>query len=291
MNTRYRAQGTNQKGSIGNRAPGQGTVSYSPDYQKGAADVIQVDPAMNDEDFLRLFEKGIHAQWGSDAIDWGMVETISPEKKQALGQLITPVYLGEQTAMLGIAQVLPMVLTGGQAEPALYLSSMGLDEARHFRNLNHLYRSLDVDPLPSRRLPEMWRYHARLLQKHDPVQWVFGILISDLFAKTFYGGFAERFPDAVVGRLSRRTLQDEARHQAFSDRYLNRMLPTMDAEARAELLVLRDDLFRIMEKLGDRLRGPMELLDWSPEAFLAELWDDTEKWVQRLGIVSSTEKS
>lgn len=247
--------------------------------------MIHVDPELTDEDFLRLFEKGIKAQWDSGQIDWGAVEGISETQKQALGQVITPVYLGEQTAMLGISQVLPMVLTTGHAEPALYLSSMGLDEARHFRNLNHLYRVLKVDPLPSRRLPEMWRYHARLLHKRDPVQWVFGILISDLFAKTFYGGFADRFPGTVVGRLSRRTLQDEARHQAFSDRYLNRMLPTMDLNARRELLVLRDDLFRIMERLGERLRGSMETLDWSPEEFLAELWQDTERWVNKLGIV------
>lgn len=250
--------------------------------------MIHVNPEINDEEFLRLFEKGIHSQWGSDEIDWGLVEGIPEEKKQALGQVITPVYLGEQTAMLGVSAVLPLILTEGHTEPALYLSSMGLDEARHFRNLNHLYRVLKVEPLPSRRLPEMWRYHARLLQKHDPVQWVFGILISDLFAKTFYGGFADRFPDTVVGRLSRRTLQDEARHQAFSDRYLNRMLPTMDKDAKGQLLVLRDDLFRIMERLGNRLRAPMEVLDWSPELFLQELWDDTERWVKRLGLVSET---
>ncbi len=251
--------------------------------------MIHVDPDLTDEEFLRLFEKGVHAQWGSDQIDWGLTQGISDGKKVALGQLITPVYLGEQTAMLGVSAVLPIILTSGQAEPALYLSSMGLDEARHFRNLNHLYRVLDVEPLPSRRLPEMWRYHARLLQKRDPVQWVFGILISDLFAKTFYGGFAERFPDTVVGRLSGRTLQDEARHQAFSDRYLNRLLPTMDSDAKKGLLVLRDDLFRIMERLGERLREPMEVLDWSPEEFLTELWDDTERWVKRLGLVSVTE--
>lgn len=251
--------------------------------------MIHVDPTMDDDEFLRLFEKGIGAQWGSDQIDWGLTEGLPEATKQALGQLITPVYLGEQTAMLGVAAVLPMILTSGQAEAALYLSSMGLDEARHFRNLNHLYRALDVEPLPGRRLPEMWRYHARLLQKRDPVQWVFGILISDLFAKTFYGGFAARFPDTVVGRLSHRTLQDEARHQAFSDRYLNRLLPTMDETAKNELLVLRDDLFRIMERLGERLRGSMEVLDWSPEAFLTELWEDTERWVKRLGLVSLTE--
>ncbi len=247
--------------------------------------MVQVDPALTDEEFLRLFEKGVHAQWGSDQIDWGALEGLSVVDKLSLGHVLTPVYLGEQTAMLGVSAVLPMILTGGQPEAALYLSSMGLDEARHFRNLHHLYRVMKVDPIPSRKLPEMWRYHARLLHKHDPVQWVFGILISDLFAKTFYGGFADRFPDTVVGRLSRRTLQDEARHQAFSDRYLSGILPTMDADGKRELLVLRDDLFRIMEKLGERLRGAMENLSWSPDTFLAELWEDTERWARRLGLV------
>ncbi|AEJ41493.1 hypothetical protein TPY_3341 [Sulfobacillus acidophilus TPY] len=250
--------------------------------------MIQVDPQLTDEQFLRLFEKGITHQWTADEIDWGAVQNISTAQKEAIGQLMTPVYLGEQTAMLGVSAVIPMILNQGHPEPALYLSSMGLDEARHFRNLNRLYRTLGVDPLPSRRIPEMWRYHARLLQKRDPVQWVFGILISDLFAKTFYGGFGRRFPDTVVGRLSRRTLQDEARHQAFSDRYLNGVLPTLDPDAKKELLSLRDDLFRVMDKLGGRLQPAMETLEWSSEEFLTELWDDTERWAVRLGLVDHT---
>ena len=78
--------------------------------------MIQVDPALTDDEFLRLFEKGVGAQWGSDQIDWGLVENISPAQKSALGHVITPVFLGEQTAMLGVSAVLPMVLTGGYPE-------------------------------------------------------------------------------------------------------------------------------------------------------------------------------
>ncbi len=263
----------------------QGEIVLAYKYW-GACVVIQVDPTLSDEGFLRLFEKGIKGQWTQDQIDWGAVEGLRQDHREALGQVMTPVYLGEQTAMLGVSAVLPMILNSGQAESAMYLSSMGMDEARHFQNLNRLYRTLGVEPLASRRVPEMWRYQARLLQERDPIQWVWGILISDLFAKTFYGGFVRRFPDTVVGRLSRRTLQDEARHQAFSDRYLTRALPTLDGEGRKNLLVLRDDLFRVMEKLGTRLQAPMETLDWSPEDFIKELWDDTEIWAKRLGIVS-----
>lgn len=248
--------------------------------------MIQVHPSLNDDELLRLFQKGVQSQWRQDAIDWGGAASIPKARREAVAALLTPVYLGEQTAMVGVSTVLPMVLNQGETEAALYLSSMGLDEARHFHNLNHLYTVLDEEPLPRRRLPEMFRYHARLLTKREPVEWVWGILISDLFAKSFYGGFYERFPDTLIGRLARRTLQDEARHQAFSNRYLNRMLPTMDDAGKQSLLVLRDDLFRVMEALGERLRGPMEEIEWSPEEFLQELWTDTEKWAKKLGLLS-----
>lgn len=250
--------------------------------------MIQIDPDLDDEGLLTLFEKGVHGQWGSDAIDWGGAERLSASVRSALGDVLTPVYLGEQTAMIGVSTVLPMVLQHGPAEAGLYLASMGLDEARHFRNLNRLYRLIKTDPISRRRLPEMWRYHARLLSRRDPVEWVWGILISDLFAKEFYGGLFERFPDTLIGRLARRTLQDEARHQAFSDRYLTRVLPSTDAAGRGALLSMRDDLFRVMEALAVRLADPMEDLEWSPNAFLESLWAATERWALRLGVTDTS---
>ncbi|MDA8195546.1 MAG: ferritin-like domain-containing protein [Thermaerobacter sp.] len=253
--------------------------------------MIRVHPDLDDNELLRLFERGIARQWTDEVIDWSDADALPGTVREALGAVMTPVYLGEQTAMIGVSTVLPMMLQRGQHEAALYLSTMGLDEARHFKNLHRLYHVLAVQPVAGRRLPEMWRYHARLLQGRDPVHWVWGILISDLFAKQFYGGFWERFPDTLVGRLARRTLQDEARHQAFSDRYLTTILPTVDADGRQRLLVLRDDLFRVMEALGERLRGPMETLQWAPQDFLQTLWDDTETWVARLGLTRKQSES
>ena len=247
--------------------------------------MIRVHPELNDDEILRLFSRGIERQWTDTVIDWGQVDNLSAAQREAIAAVITPVYLGEQTAMIGVSTVLSMMLQDGNHEAALYLSTMALDEGRHFKNLNHFYRALAVEPWARGRLPEMWRYHGRLLQGRDPVAWVWGILISDLFAKQFYGGFWQRFPETLIGHLSRLTLQDEARHQAFCDRYLVRVLPTMDASGKRRLLSMRDDLFRAIEALGDRLRNPMEELEWSPEQFIRDLWDDTEKWVERLGLV------
>ncbi|MCL4495728.1 MAG: ferritin-like domain-containing protein [Firmicutes bacterium] len=246
--------------------------------------MIRVNPELTDEQLLRLFDKGTLGQWTPDAIDWGDVDRISPEQRHAVAQILTPVYLGEQTAMYGISAVLPDMLNHGFHEEALCLSSMGLDEGRHFRNLHQLYRIFQEEPASRHRIPEMFRYHARLLSHKDSTEWIWGILISDLFAKHFYGGLNSRFPDTVVGRLARRTLKDEARHQAFSERYLEKRIPTMDSERKMQLFALRDDLFRVMEAIGQRLKEPMLILLWEPSAFLDELFADTERWVARLNI-------
>ncbi len=246
--------------------------------------MIEVHPEFDDARLLSLFEKGVHGQWGEDAIAWGDAASIPPDVKKGLATALTPVYLGEQTAMIGIATVLPMMLARHKAEAALYLASMELDEARHFRNLHRLYDLMGETPLPSRRLPEMWRYHARLLRSRDPLEWVWGILISDLFARRFYGAIRDLDRDGLLGALARRTLQDEARHQAFSDRYLETELPHTDHDRRLALLGMRDDLFRVMDTLSGRLAPASRDAGLDAEGILDGLWQDTERWIQRLGL-------
>lgn len=246
--------------------------------------MIEVHPELDDARLLSLFEKGIHGQWGEDAIAWGDAARIPADVRRGLATALTPVYLGEQTAMIGIATVLPMMLLDHKPEAALYLSSMELDEARHFRNLHRLYGLMGETPMPSRRLPEMWRYHARLLHSREPVEWVWGILISDLFARRFYGAIRDLDRDGLLGALARRTLQDEARHQAFSDRYLECELPNLGPERRGALLGMRDDLFRVMDALALRLAPASRDAGLDPQAILDGLWQDTEHWVARLGL-------
>lgn len=246
--------------------------------------MIQVHPELHDDKILRLFEKGINGQWGEDAIAWGQATDVSPRVRHGLALTLTPVYLGEQTAMIGIATVIPLLLRAGETEAVLYLSSMQLDEARHFRNLHRLYDLFEEDPMPARRLPEMWRYHARLLHSREPLEWVWGILISDLFARRFYGAIRDVDPQGLLGAIARRTLQDEARHQAFSDRFLENRIPQLPQEGRASLLTLRDDLFRSMDGLAGRLEAPAREAGIDTSTLLDGLWLDTERWVERLGI-------
>jgi hypothetical protein len=231
-------------------------------------EMLRVHPDLSDERLLQLFERGVERQWPSALLDWSQEESWDVKDLEALGALLTPVYLGEQTAMLGVSTVLQKLMMGRETEEALYLASMGLDEARHFKNLHRFYERSGVTPWPTRRLPEMWHYHTRLMKSGDPLDWLWGILISDLFARLFYGRLRDQYPDHLIGRLARRTLVDEARHQAFADIYLTPRLLHLGAERRQELLDLRDDLFRTMEALTRRLAGPLADLGWSGTEFL-----------------------
>jgi hypothetical protein len=246
--------------------------------------MLQVHPKLGDEQLLKLFERGVGRQWSTELLEWSEPEHWDDVSLKALAGLLTPVYLGEQTAMLGVAAVLPQLATHRDTEAALCLSSMGLDEARHFHNLSRLYTRLQIEPWRTRQLPEMWRYHTRLMKSGDPLDWLWGILISDLFARLFYGRLRDQYPDRVIGRLARRTLVDEARHQAFADLYLSPRLAKISDERRAAMFELRDDLFRTMDQLTERLAGPLNDLGWSGDQFLTDLWNDTERWANRVGL-------
>ena len=70
----------------------------------------------------------------------------------AFARVLTPVYLGEQTAMLGAATVLPHFAAARETSAQLYITTFMMDEARHFEMLTKVYRLLDRKPLELRDL-------------------------------------------------------------------------------------------------------------------------------------------
>ena len=190
--------------------------------------MLKMHPKLDDNDlFLRLFHKGIKAQWSVEDVTWDDPLQFDSQQARSLARLLSPVYLGEQSAMIGASVALPQMAMAGQTSAQLYLSSFLMDEARHFEVLTRLYTRLESEPLQIRELPTMLRYHNRLRQG-DRIDWVWGILISDIFAKNFYQQFSRSQPEALFGKLSLRILQDESRHQAFAENYLKQMIPQRD---------------------------------------------------------------
>ncbi|MDA8345527.1 MAG: hypothetical protein M0Z66_08585 [Thermaerobacter sp.] len=245
--------------------------------------MFRLMPDLSDDLLLRLYHKGAHVGWTSDDIDWQAPVELSDRESEALARVLSPVYLGEQSAMLGAANVLPQLALAGEATGQLYLSTFLLDEARHFEVLTRLYHRLQHDPIAIRKLPAMLRYHHRLRQG-DRVDWVFGILVSDLFAKQFYQLFSKTRQDALFGDMSQRILIDESRHQAFCDEYLSRALPKLSPQRRTALRDMRDELLRIMQEMQDALGADAEVLGFSGDDMLARVAHDIEMHSRRIGL-------
>jgi hypothetical protein len=244
-----------------------------------------VFPDLSDDLLLNLFHKGAKAQWTSRDLDWGAKTGLTSRQKLALARLLTPVYFGEQTAMAGASSILPKVMAAGETTAQLYLASFIMDEARHFETLTRLYRSLGHDPLGLREIPELLRYHHRIRQG-DRADWVWGILFSDVIAKHFYRAFGvNQTPgDPLFGSLSTRILQDESRHLAFAEHYLRRNVAGMEPARRRALVDMRDDLFRILQAMTERVRGDAAAFGIDSDEYLGWVWSDVEAFGKRIGL-------
>lgn len=240
-------------------------------------------PDLSEDLLVRLYHKASHSVWTSADIDWESPMELTEAEATALGRVLSPVYLGEQSAMLGAAAVLPQLAAAGESTAQLYLTTFLTDEARHFETLTSLYRRMGEEPVSIRRLPAMMRYHHRLRQG-DRIDWVWGILISDLFAKQFYQLFARSRPEALFGRMSQRILVDESRHQAFCDHYLSRAIPTLPKERLQKLRVMRDELLKTMDDMNEGLHEDADTLGFSGKEMLERLHVDLEKHCRRIGL-------
>src|SRR5262247_802377 len=126
--------------------------------------------------------------------------------------------------MIGASSVIPQFFAAHQTEAQLYLATFLLDEARHFETLTRLYHKMDQRPLEVRELKEIFRYQARLFKSRDKIEWLWGILVSDILARHFYGILAKVHADSLFGHIASRILRDEARHLAFAELYLKTAL-------------------------------------------------------------------
>ncbi len=245
--------------------------------------MLRLFPDLSEDLLLRLYHKGAHVHWTSEDIDWDAPVALDERGSLALARVLSPVYLGEQSAMLGAANVLPQLAMAGESTAQLYLTTFLGDEARHFEVLTRLYQRLGHQPVSIRALPAMLRYHHRLRQG-DRVDWVWGILISDLFAKHFYQLFAHSQENLLFGTMSQRILVDESRHQAFCDHYLTKVMPHLGQERRKALRSMRDELLSTMEDMQAVLGEDAEVLGFSGQDMVDLVALDVRVHAQRIGL-------
>ena len=92
--------------------------------------VIRVFPHIENAKLMNLYHKGVEGQVVSRTVNWEYPLGLDRQEQQALGHVLTPVYLGEQTAMVGASWVDPAVLCRPSNRSAIISRHVLLDEAR-----------------------------------------------------------------------------------------------------------------------------------------------------------------
>ncbi|MDI3317036.1 MAG: hypothetical protein QJR14_05405 [Bacillota bacterium] len=249
--------------------------------------MIELFPKLEEDVFLTLYHKARKTQLTSLDFDWEAPSGFDPREMQALARVLTPVYLGEQSAMLGAAAALPQMFNAHETSVQLYLSSFLSDEGRHFEILTRFYQRAGEHPARLREIPEMLRYHHRLRQG-DRFDWAWGILISDLYSSLFYKLFAEARPDAVFGRISSAVLVDESRHKAFAHHYLKRALPRLGEDRRRGLVRMEEDLIEIIRAIERKLEEDARVLGLDGREIVDRWIADIEYHARRIGLKPAT---
>jgi len=260
-------------------------VCTRPEWEKEEGrTVIRVFPRVEDTKLMELFRKGVEGQWSAAEIAWDHPLRLDSREQRALAHVLTPVYLGEQTAMLGASSVIPQFFVAHQTEAQLYLATFLLDEARHFEILTRFYHKIDQRPLEVRDLKEIFRYQARLFKSRDKVEWLWGILLSDIFARHFYSTLVKLHPDSLFAHIASRIILDEARHLAFAELSLKALL-LQQPELAPGFLKTRDELLFLMKAINAALKDETDIIGLDGTLLIASVADDIEKKARRLHMI------
>jgi len=252
--------------------------------------VIRVFPHIEDAKLMSLYHKGVEGQWSSAQLNWEYPLGLDRQEQQALGHVLTPIYLGEQTAMVGASSVIPQFFSAHQTEAQLYLATFLLDEARHFETLTRFYHKINQRPLEVRDLKVIFRYQARLFKSRDKVEWLWGILVSDIFARHFYGIIAKAHPGSLFAHIAGRILTDEARHLAFAELYLKAAL-ARSPELKPVFLKMRDELLVLVREIYLGVKEKAMFIGLDENLLFGGVTEDIEKKVQRLEMADTEQGS
>ncbi len=245
--------------------------------------VIRVFPHIENAKLMSLYHKGVEGQWSAAQLDWEHPLGLDRQAQQALGHVLTPVYLGEQTAMVGASSVIPQFFAARQTEAQLYLATFLLDEARHFEILTQFYHKMNQRPLEVRDLKEIFRYQARLFKSQDRIEWLWGILLSDIFARHFYNTLKTLHPGSLFAHIASRIVRDEVRHLAFAELFLGKVLQ-QQPERSPSFLKMRDDLLGLMSAMSRGLKDQCATIGLDGVLLIATVADDIEKKARRLHL-------
>lgn len=248
--------------------------------------LMRIHPDIKDPQLLRLFHMGSRVNWTSLDYPSFLPEGWDREAARSLARLISPVYLGEQSAMLGANRAITVFSASNETSYVVYLATFMNDEARHLEALTRLYEQVELEPAGIRELPDMLRYHHRMRGSGNIISWVTGILVSDIFARHFYRLLSEVYEKTPLGDMARRVIVDEGRHQAFAVHYLTAALPHVDEDEHRFLWDVKEDLLAIVGRLGVALDEDARRLGIDGKELFDGFAEDVDRHCRKVGLTS-----
>ena len=219
--------------------------------------IYKVLPDLSKRRHMALWHKALRAQWSAEDINWSVPHRLTSDKtKDGLARVLTPILMGEQSALYSVSGLIPILGQNSEVESQFYLTTWAVDEARHTELFTRFYQRIGREPLPIRRFPTGYLFQSAIVSS-EPAEWLAGVLISECMAKIAVEEFKRLDIDPVLSEICKGIIEDEARHLAFNHIYL---------EDRFSSVFKRD--VNDGQSFGDRLRARLKsVLEKVPPIF------------------------
>jgi CRP-like cAMP-binding protein len=243
-----------------------------------AVNIYKVLPDLKQKRQLALWHKALRAQWSAEDMNWGAPQRITKDHlKDQLGRVLTPVLMGEQSALYSVSTLIPILGHRSEVESQFYLTTWAVDEARHTELFARFYHRLDREPLSIRRFPAGYIFQSQIASK-DAGEWLSGVLVSEVLAKLIMEEFRRLDLDPVLSEISHGILEDEARHLGFNHVYMEERFRKLYRENTQQGEAYADQLRRRLRKVRSYVPKLFEAL----EVELEEVGVDSEGVLHRL---------
>jgi len=210
--------------------------------------IYKVLPDLSKKRHMSLWHKALRAQWSAEDLNWSTPQRMTSDAtKTGLARVLTPILMGEQSALYSVSGLIPILGQTAEVESQFYLTTWAVDEARHTELFTRFYQRIGKEPLPIRRFPSGYMFQSSIVSQ-EPAEWLAGVLVSEVLAKLAMEEFKRIDVDPLLSEIARGILEDEARHLAFNHIYLEDRFAEAYKKNNA-------DGQSFSERLRERLKG------------------------------------
>ncbi len=220
--------------------------------------IYKVLPELGKKRQMQVWHKALRAQWSAADLRWDQPQRITSRKfKDQLARVLSPVLMGEQSALYSVSSLIPILGHRAEVESQFYLTTWAVDEARHTELFTRYYGRLEREPMSIRRFPAGYLFQSAIVSK-EPAEWLAGVLVSEVFATRMMREFKELDLDPVLSEICDGILKDESRHLGFNHIYLEERFSGLYRKENGEAAAFADHLHSRLQQV---LEGARPVLD------------------------------